>query len=186
MGEWSQRVFLTSSCRTILVLVIITFGMDRISVPHFLFVEVNCTSITQQTELLCNAGSSGLIIVDINNNITLYVIVCQSVEYRDNQYRRDQRGKLWRLVYTPLALGETYEMTAKTHAIMWPLHPQAYTSKHWLHMNSLCQWWLKLKLLKRRDRLQKRRIFTSRIISLVAACSTNAFLSGKPCSSKFN
>lgn len=73
MGEWSQRVFLTSSCRTILVLVIITFGMDRISVPHFLFVEVNCTSITQQTELLCNAGSSGLIIVDINNNIKLYV-----------------------------------------------------------------------------------------------------------------
>lgn len=50
----------------------------------------------------------------------------------------------------------------------------------------LSKWWLKLKLLKCRDRLQKRRIFTSRIISLVAACSTNAFLSGKPCSSKFN
>lgn len=59
-------------------------------------------------------------------------------------------------------------------------------AKNWLHLNSLLPRWLKLKRLKSRDGLQKRGIFTSRIISLVAAGSTNAFLSGKPCSSKFN
>lgn len=95
-------------------------------------------------------------------------------------------GQKWfRLADTPLSLGKKYETTQWNHMPLCDHSiPKHSTAKTWLC--SLSQWWLKLKLLKCRDRLQKRRIFTSRIISLVAVCSTNALLSGKPCSSKFN
>lgn len=97
------------------------------------------------------------------------------------------KAKMIKVSWQPLSAGKVDEMTQWNHMPSCDhCIPRHSTATIWLHLNSLSQWWLKLKLLKCRDRPQKRRIFTSRIISLVAACSTNAFLSGKPCSSKFN